>query len=116
MPNKWNYFTDEEVKELDTELVAKLDQARHISGIPYIITSGFRPGDANGIDFGIKNSAHMTRKAVDLRCNDSVSRHKILKGLFAAGFRRIGLNSILIHADTIETKPQEVFWIEAEPT
>lgn len=111
----WTYFTDEEVQGLDNELVAKLDQARHISGIPYEITSGFRAGDANGIDNGIKNSAHMLRKAADLRCHDSVTRYKILKGLYAAGFRRIGLNSVHIHADIDETKPQEVFWIEPDP-
>src|SRR5690349_9836675 len=108
---KWIYFTDEEVQGLDNELVAKLDQARHISGVAYEITSGYRSGDENGIDNGVRNSAHMQRKAVDLRCHDSVTRFKIFKGLYAAGFRRIGLNSIHIHADIDPTKPQTVFWI-----
>lgn len=110
----WNYFKDEEIVGLDNELVAKLDQARHLAGIPFIITSGFREGDPNGIDHGIKNSAHMNHKAVDLRCRDSATRFKIMFGLISAGFKRIGINNVHIHADCDETKPQEVFWMEPD--
>src|ERR1041385_5805347 len=112
MSKKWNYFSEEEVKDLDTELVAKLDQARHIAGIPFVITSGYRTGDADGMDNGIKNSAHMNHKAVDLRCHDSPTRFRIVLGLLIAGFKRIGLNNVHVHADVDETKPAGVFWLE----
>lgn len=112
MERKWNYFTEEEVEGLDTQLVAMLDQARHFAGIPFQITSGFRPGDSEGFDNGVKQSAHMNRKAVDLRSHDSVSRYKILSGLYKAGFTRIGINNVHVHADIDESKPSEVFWLE----
>lgn len=108
----YRYFNDVEVANLDKELVAMLDRARHIAGIPFEITSGYRIGDANGVDNGIKNSAHMNHKAVDLRCHDSVTRFKIIKSLIEVGFRRIGFDALHVHCDNDETKPQDVFWLE----
>ena len=113
---KWHYFTDEETKDLDQEFVATLERARAISNVPYIITSGFRLGDADGIDNGIKNSAHMNHLAVDLRAHDSPTRYAILKGLFAVGFSRIGINDVHIHVDMDSSKPQQVFWLEPNQT
>lgn len=109
-----NFLPEVKKEDLNQELLIKLEQASIISEIDYVITSGFRPG-VDGVDHGIKNGPHMTHKAADLRCNDSTTRYKILYGLFKAGFKRIGLNSIHIHADCSEEHPQNVFWIEQEP-
>lgn len=117
MENKWHYFSSKEVEGLDQELVAKLDQARHLADIPFVITSGYRAGDARGIDHGLLNGPHMSRKAVDLRCRDSGARFRIIFGLISAGFKRIGIGKIHIHADicgVAENKPVEVAWLEFE--
>lgn len=110
------FLTDIKKEELDQELLVKLEQASMISGIDYVITSGYRPG-INGIDHGIKNGPHTSRKAADIRCNDSVTRYKILHGLMQVGFKRIGIGSASqphIHADVCDLPnfPQMVLWLE----
>jgi len=109
------FLTDIKKEELNQELLVKLEQASDVAQIDFVITSGFRPGDANGIDHGIKNGPHMSHKAVDIRCRDSVTRYKMIYGAMRAGFKRGGHNSIHIHLDCDETKPQNVWWIEPEP-
>lgn len=102
-------------EDLDQELLVKLEQASDAVQIDFTITSGYRPG-IDGIDNGIKNGPHMSHKAVDIRCRDSVTRYKIIYGAMKAGFKRGGANSIHIHLDCDETKPQNCWWIEPEPS
>ncbi len=106
----YKYFQDSEIVGLNAGLVKMLDQAREISGIPYIITSGFRTQNTeNGItlpDTGV----HSKGLAVDLRCRDSRSRFLILKGLFAVGFTRIGDEIDHIHADIDTSLDVNVVW------
>lgn len=99
--------------DLDQELIIKLTQASFFSGIDFTITSGYRPG-INGVDNGLTNGPHMSHKAADIRCHDSSTRFAILKGLFNAGFNRVGWNNVHVHADTCEDKPQNVAWIEPD--
>lgn len=119
----WNYFTDEEIKGLDTELVAKLDQARHKAGIPFFITDGLRSGTGKQDRNAVNNSAHLAGLAVDLRCQDSRSLSKMLNGLISAGFKRIGIyfkkvngkqKPTHIHVDTDNSKDQDVVWLTDE--
>lgn len=110
------FLTDIKKEELKQELLVKLEQASSLAEIDFTVTSGFRPG-VNGIDHGLKNGPHMTGKAVDLRCHDSVTRFKMKYGLYKAGFKRIGQNSIHLHADVCtlaEGFPENVEWIEPE--
>lgn len=112
------FIQDIKKEDLDKELLIKLEQASSISQLDYVITSGYRPG-IDGMDHGIKNGPHMRRKAVDIRCHDSSTRYKIRYGLFKAGFKRIGQNSIHLHADVCSLAdgfPENVDWIEKEPT
>ena len=106
----YKYFKDSEIVGLSPDLVKMLDMARDISGIPYIITSGFRTENTeNGItqpDTG----AHSRGLAVDLRCRDSRSRFLILKGLFAVGFVRIGDEVDHVHADIDISLDVNVVW------
>lgn len=102
-------------EELDQELLIKLEQASSLAEVDFTVTSGFRPG-VDGVDHGIKNGPHMSHKAADLRCHDSMSRFKILNGLFRAGFRRIGIGKVHIHCDvaSLPTFPQIVAWLELD--
>lgn len=111
---KWTYFKDDEVVGLDQELVAMLDRARSLAGVPFTITCGLRTADQNAaLAESVKDSAHLTGNAVDLACSDSESRFKMIQALFLVGFRRIGIYSAHVHVDNSSTLPQGVFWYVA---
>lgn len=107
----YRYFTDDEIKGLDHELVAMLDMARHKAGVPFIITSGVRSAIHNVEVGGVHDSAHETGKAVDLACEDSRTRFLMLKALFEVGFKRLGLYPRHIHVDIAFDKDQDVTWL-----
>lgn len=95
----WKYFTDSEVEGLDTELIAMLDMARGIAGIPFRLTSTTGGQHA-------PNSAHYKGLAVDIGLGHlpegfdrNTQRWAMLKGLFAAGFQRIEICEKHIHVD-----------------
>lgn len=109
--NKWTYFTDEEVKGLDNELVSKLDTARKVAGVPFRITSGLRTCAANTSALGVENSSHLKGLAVDLGLDAGSDRFAIVKALLGAGFVRIGVYDKHVHVDTDPDKPQSVMWV-----
>lgn len=112
--SKWHYFEEVEVVGLNPEFIALLDRARHIAMTPFVITSGRRSTEENEkLPNAKQDSSHLTGNAVDLRCENSIDRYKILKGLFAVGFCRIGIyvDDGHIHVDNDMTKPQGVVWL-----
>lgn len=108
---KYKFFTDEEAKGLDPELMSKLDTARAVAGIPFKITSGLRTPDDNTASSGVEGSAHLSGKAVDLAVEGGVNRFLMVKGLLAAGFVRIGVYDRHCHVDCDITKVQNVMWV-----
>lgn len=115
----WKYFKYEEflkcnpsckITDMDYRTMNMLDTAREIAGIPFKINSAYRT-----VEWEIKkgrtgNSAHTKGKAVDIHCNNSFMRKKIIYGLIKAGFKRIGIGKTFIHADTDDLKPNAI-WI-----
>lgn len=123
MTTTWKYFKPEEVVGLDNELVAKLDQARHLAGIPFTITDGKRTAAGNTDRNAVNNSAHLAGLAVDLACFDSTMLSKMSVALYAVGFRRVGIyfrtsggqtRPTHIHVDVDTTKAQDVTWLTLE--
>lgn len=108
--NKPTFFTLEEVKGLDQELVAKLDWARGRAGVPFTITCGVRTEEENNAVGGVPDSAHLKGLAVDIRCQDSAARFKMVNAMLLAGFKRIEIGTLHVHVDVDGTKPQEVMW------
>lgn len=106
----FRFFSDEEAKGLDNELMTRLDTARAVAGIPFKITSGLRSCDANKGALGVENSSHLLGKAVDLAVTSNIDRFLIVKGLIDAGFVRIGTYDRHVHCDVDKTKPQNVLW------
>lgn len=49
-------------------------------------------------------------KAVDIRCGSSAVRFRVVSGLLAAGFRRIGVGRIFVHVGCDAGKAQDVIW------
>lgn len=114
-----NYFQSHETQcrcgcgmNIKPELLALLNHARQIAGVPFSITSGARCGDRNKKVGGNQNSAHTRGLAVDIAYINSVTKYHILRGLFVAGFKRIGDNTdkSFIHCDIDESLPQNVFF------
>lgn len=96
------YFSSEEVEGLNPALVEKLDLARDVAGVPFVLTSTFRQGDRR---------SHGRGFAVDIRANMSRARFRIVLGLIQAGFRRIGVYDKHVHADIDPELPKDVMWV-----
>lgn len=101
----FRFFTDPEIAGLKTPLPAMLDLARGLAGIPFILTATV------ATDGHAPNSAHYRGLAVDIglgHYNDgfdrNTARFAILRGLIAAGFKRIEVCELHLHAD-IGTSP-----------
>lgn len=95
----FKYFSDVEVAGLQGNLPAMLDMARGLAGVPFIIT--FSTG---GVHCG--NSAHYKGLAVDLGLGHLAEgfernnvRGEMLRGLYAAGFKRIEIAPAHLHVD-----------------
>ncbi len=97
--------------EMDEKLIAMLDYARELAGVPMKITSSWRTKAHNEKVGGSPDSAHLKGKAVDIACGSGRDRWLIVKALEIAGFRRIGIARNFIHVDIDDTKPQNVMWI-----
>lgn len=110
MSEHYKFFKESEIPNLQIKLVQMLDRAREYAGIPFYITSGFRTPKENTEAGGVDNSAHEKGLAVDLRCDTSEKRYKMITGLIAVGFNRIGVYERHLHADIDKMKPENVMW------
>lgn len=113
------YFTDAEfrrcspscsIEQMDEGFLRLLDQVRETAGIPLVLNSGYRSVAYDKAKGRSGNSAHTRGKAVDIRCNSSVTRWKIVRAAIDAGIRRIGIGQTFVHLDTDDTLPQCVMW------
>lgn len=96
---------------MDPDFLIRLDRARLVSDIPYVINSSFRTPEQNTASNGSRNSAHLRGKAVDIRCVDAYTRSRILFGLISAGFTRIGIGKSFIHVDNDDSLPNPRIWL-----
>lgn len=94
-------------KDMNPELLDKLDKARGIANIPFKLTSAFRCPSHNKTVGGVPDSAHLTGKAVDIATPDNATRFTIMAALLDAGFQRIGINltTNFLHCDVDMDKP-----------
>lgn len=113
--SQWPHFNEDEFKcpccgglVIDYPFLDRLEIARVISGIPYIISSGFRCPIRNKF-VGSGSQNHISGKAADILCLNSHDRIRIMVGLVQAGFRRIGVYQKHIHCDTMDL--QEAIWL-----
>ena len=113
---KLQHFTAAEFEPLseamDPILLRKLDDTRHIAGVPIHVTSAVRLNQRSDTD-----SEHIYGEGVDIADNkkgDDISsrwRYHILRGAYAVGFSRIGIYDRHIHLGVSKTKDQEVAWL-----
>lgn len=125
MPPQYKYFKAEEVEGLNEEFVAKLDQARHLAGIPFVITSGFRtlPENESLVASGAApHSSHLQGLAVDLRVQNDHEVYLILSSGIAVGITRYGIYTNAnnkpthVHLDVSkdDLHVSEVIWMKRE--
>ncbi|UIJ36887.1 D-Ala-D-Ala carboxypeptidase family metallohydrolase [Desulfobaculum bizertense] len=98
------------------ETLARLNDAREIADIPFVLSSACRCPTHNAEVGGKTSSAHLTTKskrcrAVDVSATESRQRSLILTALIAAGFSRIGIAKDFIHADDDPNKAPRVCWL-----
>ena len=96
--------------DIRIESLVKLEDAREIAGVPFILNSSIRCKKHNAEVGGREFSSHITG-AFDIACTNSQQRFKIVRGLIIAGFTRIGIAKTFIHADDEVTKPAGVIWL-----
>ena len=96
--------------EMNQYTLLKLDMAREISGIPFIINSAYRAIDHELIKGRDGTSSHTKGVAVDIKAIGSHQRFLIVSALLEVGFTRIGIHERFIHADDDPNKDQQVIW------
>ena len=113
------YFSENEFKkcvpacslqDMHPDTIKRLDLARSISGIPFVINSAFRTVAHEKAQGRAGTSSHTTGRAVDIRCNTDRNRFLVVNALLTAGFTRIGVHKTFIHADDSPKHTERVIW------
>jgi len=96
---------------MDEATLSALDDARSKANIPFVINSSIRCVDQNKISGGSPSSSHLIGCAVDIKCDNSSDRIRIITALLASPITRIGVAKNFIHADYDQRKPQYLMWV-----
>ncbi len=96
---------------ISAKLIERLDMARGVAGVPFVITSGYRCPKHNKAVGGKPTSSHLKGLAVDIATPDSPTRFAVVRGLLKAGFTRLGVGEGFVHADIDTSKPSRVMWM-----
>jgi len=113
------YFNESEFKrcappcslqDMNQSMMKRLDYARKIAGIPFVINSAYRTPEYEKAHGRKGTSSHTLGRAVDIRCNTDENRFKIVGALQQAGFNRIGIGKTYIHVDDSPIHKPYVIW------
>lgn len=97
--------------DINKTLVDILQRVREAYGKPIKITSGVRCKSYNETIKGTNNSSHTRGNAVDIYCDDSHDRYKLVCLFLREGIDRLGLYENYIHVDLDENLYTGVIWI-----
>ncbi len=97
--------------KMQPEFMIKLEKARELAAIPFVINSGYRTEAHNLKVKGVSGSSHTSGWAADIKCSEPRNRFIIIKSLIAAGINRIGVANGFIHCDSDPTKDKFVTWL-----
>ena len=100
------------MQNIDSDLMLLLHELEARMGFELTINSGYRDPTHNEDVGGVPDSEHTYDPAqgVDIWCQRSVTRYKMLKHLFDMGVTRIGIGKTFLHIGTARDKPQFVAW------
>lgn len=103
-----------DANDMKDDFLIRLDRARCISNVPYVITSGYRCRRHNAtLPRASNNSAHLRGYAADVLVASDEERWLILKGLMLAGFTRLGVYGGHIHVDSDPSLTPFRVWSDA---
>ena len=88
-----------------------LNEARDISGIPFVINSGCRCKKHNREVGGSEDSSHIKGLGVDIKCKTNSAREVVLRALMYVGFTRFGIGKTYIHVDYDTSKTKHCMWL-----
>lgn len=99
--------------DMDEDLPYYLNMARGYAEVPFVLTSTIRCMKHNLSEEvgGSETSSHLKGLAIDIKCDSSYERYRMIQGLKKAGFTRIGIGKDFIHADKDPDKPKELMWV-----
>ena len=115
------YFSEQEFRKcdppcdresMDQDFLDVMDDIRRKARIPLVINCAYRSREYDKKKGRSGNSAHTYGLAVDIRCNTSENRLKIVKAALECGITRIGIGKTFIHIDMGECVglPANVMW------
>ena len=124
MNHKTEYFRDNEfackcgcgLNNPAPELKVRLNTAREIAGVSFVLNSACRCVTQNEDVGGLPTSSHTPDPvtgyctAVDIKTSGSRNRFLIIDGLIKAGFTRIGVGKTFTHGDVDKDKNPKVMW------
>jgi len=98
-------------ERMDVEVLQMIDKARTIFGKPIRINSGVRTIAHNEKVGGSKSSSHLKGYAIDVSCDNSADRFRLVEILMLVGFNRLGIAKTFIHVDNDPDKSKNVIWV-----
>ncbi len=117
----WKYFKYEEFScpccgknKTNYDLISKLDIAREIAGIPFVIKLGYICENYNRILnnlFELRLESHLAGNACKILCIENFSRFLIVSALLKVGFNQIGISEKFIHCEISKEKTPNSLWI-----
>lgn len=99
-----------ELSDMDETFMYRLDTARGLAGIPFIVNSAYRTISYEKSKGRDGSSSHTKGLAVDLKAEMSRERYLIINALLKAGFHRIGVGESFVHVDGDQQKDRNVIW------
>lgn len=98
------------ISDMRPEFLELLDRIREKAGIPLVLTSAYRSPAWERKQGRTGTGAHTLGVAVDIRCNTSQNRYKIVRAALACGITRIGISKTYVHIDASRDHAQGVIW------
>ena len=98
-------------ERMDADVLQMIDQARTIFGKPIRVNSGVRSVAQNDRIGRSKSSSHLKGYAIDVSCDNSADRFRLIEILLLVGFNRLGIAKTFIHVDNDPNKSKNVIWV-----
>lgn len=98
------------IGQMDAGFLDLLDRVREVAGIPLVLNSAYRSTAYELKQGRSGNSAHTRGLAVDIRCNTSANRYRIVWAAISCGINRIGIGKTYVHLDADPSLAQRVIW------
>lgn len=99
-----------DIGQMDAAFLERLDAVREAAGIPLVLNCAYRSREWDLARGRSGNSAHTRGLAVDVRCNASANRWRIVTAAVCCGVNRIGIGRSFVHLDCDPSLPQGVIW------